>query len=236
MKKIAVFVEGQTEQIFIEKLLTELIGKKKLVINKFKFKGSMKTQRNPVAIRVHTITNETLYYFTIYDCGCDSSVQTDIRDRITSLVNEGFYLVLGIRDVFPEKNIHKLRQYINYAIPIVDIPVNIIFAVNEIESWFLAEEFHYKKLSNKLTIKIVNDTIGFDIRRETTETIDQPSKMLQKVYNKAQIGYQKRAKQVQKTVKVLSYENLYFTVRKRNNSFNELLTSIESIFEVSTNE
>ena len=32
MKKLAVFVEGQTEQIFVEKLLEEIAGRNKMVI------------------------------------------------------------------------------------------------------------------------------------------------------------------------------------------------------------
>lgn len=227
MKKIAFFVEGQTEQIFIEELLYQIIGEKKLIVDKFKIKGSMKVPRNPAIIKAQTINKETLYYFTIFDCGGDRKVQSDIRDRIPYLKNENFCLVLGIRDVYPEKDIDALRYYVNYGIPNIGIPVNIIFAINEIESWFLAEEHHYKKLSPKLTIDVVNGVVGFDIRTETTETIEQPSRILQKVYNKASIGYQKMAKQVQKTVKALDYENMYFNVRLRNCSFNELLSNID---------
>jgi len=42
MKKIAFFVEGQTELIFINKLLIEIAGQKNISIRQFKFnKGSI---------------------------------------------------------------------------------------------------------------------------------------------------------------------------------------------------
>ncbi len=39
MKKLAIFVEGQTEMIFVEKLLTEIGTKKQISIRKEELKG-----------------------------------------------------------------------------------------------------------------------------------------------------------------------------------------------------
>ena len=39
MKKIAFFVEGQTEQVFINKLLEEIAGRKNISINIFQLRG-----------------------------------------------------------------------------------------------------------------------------------------------------------------------------------------------------
>jgi len=38
-KKIACFVEGQTEQIFVERLFQEIAGYKKISIETYKFQG-----------------------------------------------------------------------------------------------------------------------------------------------------------------------------------------------------
>ena len=44
MKRIAIFVEGQTEQIFVNKLLIEMAGKKNIAIELKRFAGIGKPQ------------------------------------------------------------------------------------------------------------------------------------------------------------------------------------------------
>ena len=44
-KKIACFVEGQTEQIFVEKLFQEIAGYKQISIETYKFQGSKGNRR-----------------------------------------------------------------------------------------------------------------------------------------------------------------------------------------------
>ena len=43
MKRIAFFVEGQTEQLFINKLLIEIAGHKNIAINLFQLRGGSST-------------------------------------------------------------------------------------------------------------------------------------------------------------------------------------------------
>ena len=45
MKKLAVFVEGQTEQLFVERLLEEAAGKKQICIEKRQAFGGRPTVR-----------------------------------------------------------------------------------------------------------------------------------------------------------------------------------------------
>jgi len=50
MKKVALFVEGQTDQIFTEKLIREIIGKHKFSITNYKFLGGNRGIRKPLCL------------------------------------------------------------------------------------------------------------------------------------------------------------------------------------------
>jgi len=230
MKKIALFVEGQTDQIFTEKLIREIIGKHGFSITKYKFLGGKNNIRRPLWLTTQNTNVDKEYYFVIYDCGGDDKVQSDIRERLDTLREESFSLVIGIRDVYPETNIEKLRKYLyRYIDQKTDVPVKIILAVNEIEAWFLAEETHYPRISKKISFETANKIAGIDVCKDNTESISHPSDILKQIYMKGGTTYDKSKEKVQRTVDVLNYENLYMNVRSRNNSLNELLTCLDGL-------
>jgi len=230
MKKIALFVEGQTDQIFTEKLIREIIGKHGFSITNFKFLGGIKSIRKPLLLTTQNKKIDVEYYFVIYNCGGDDKVQSDIHERLDSLQEESFSLVIGIRDVYPETDIEKLKNYLYFGISLkTDISVRTILAVNEIEAWFLAEETHYPKISERISLKTANEIAGIDVSKDNTESIFHPSETLKQIYMRGKTTYDKSKEKVQRTVETLNYENLYINVRNRNNSLNELLTCLDGI-------
>jgi hypothetical protein len=232
MKKIALFVEGQTEQIFTEKLIREFIGKHGFSVTNYKILGGKKSPRKPLCLTAQNIGVGTEYYFVIYDCGGDNKVQSDIRERIDSLRKQSFSLVIGIRDVYPclETDIVNIRRYLYYGIsPMSGVSIEIILAVMEIESWFLAEETHYPKIYKKLSLEVANKIAKMDVSTSDTETIPHPSDILKQIYMKGGRTYNKSREKVQRTVDALDYENLYINIRNRNKSLNELLTCLDGL-------
>jgi hypothetical protein len=144
------------------------------------------------------------------------------------LREESFSLVIGIRDVYPETDLEKLRKYLYYDISSQqNIATKIILAINEVESWFIAEETHFQKISKKLTMKAVNSIAKIDVSKESTESIPHPSFTLKQIYISGGTTYDKSAEKVQRTVDTLDYTNLCQNVRKRNGSLNELLSCLE---------
>jgi hypothetical protein len=234
MKKIAIFVEGQTELIFMQKLIKEIIGNAKLAFSIRESSGSQDTRRM-LEIASPAMGESAVYYFMICNCHSDRTVKSDILRQMPTLRKEAYTLVLGIRDVFPVPDIQMLRNNIKNGLP-NDIPTHIILAVQEVEAWFIAEETHYEKISSKLTIETVNAMCNIDIKNDTTEKIPHPAETLKQIYMQGGTTYDKSKKKVERMVECLDYENLYINIRKRNDSFNELLSEIESVFEASTNE
>ena len=116
MKKIAFFVEGLTEQLFIEKLLSEVFDNKKIAIEVKKIRGGTKIPISITAISTPTVSQNTNYYILIYDCGGDSNIRSYIQDRRENLIKSGYKKVIGIRDVYPDfsrNEIHKLLYGLN---------------------------------------------------------------------------------------------------------------------------
>ena len=232
MKKVAVFVEGQTEQIFTEELVKHIFGNAQIKIETLQFSGKTGI-RQIYSIRSVNITSSTNYYFRIYDChggGENSTVKSDIIEQFPGLLRESFTNIIAIRDVFPLIDIVKLKSMMNASIPFNAIlPIKIILAIKEIESWFLAEETHYPKISDRITYLTANEITGIDVSKNNTEIISHPSDTLKQIYMKGGTTYDKSRKKVQRTVNVLSYENLYINVRNRNTSLNELLTCLDGL-------
>jgi hypothetical protein len=232
MKKVAIFVEGQTEQIFAEELLKNIFGHAKIDIEKLQFSGSVEHRRIRT-IRSSKTNLQGQYFFRIYDChggGENSTVISDIKEQFARLLRESFSYIIGIRDVYPLSDIKKLESMLSMGLPNdIALPVKICLAVREIESWFLAEENHYQLVSETLTVPCINSIVGIDIKTTSTETINQPSLVLKQIYQSVGKNYNKKKWETERTVYNLDYDNLYMCVRNRNNSLNELLTCLDGL-------
>ena len=232
MKKIAIFVEGQTDLIFIENLVRNVFGHAKINLETIRFSGK-EGLRRICSIRLADTASSAQYLFRIYDChggGENSTVKSDIHEQFNRLLEESFSYIIGIRDVYPLTDTNKLKTMMKLNLPENEIlPIKIILAVMEIEGWFLAEENHYSQIDSALTIPLVNSIIGFDITTTSTETIERPSLSLKQVYQKASKDYKKKRWEAERTVHALDYDNLYLAVRNRNDSLKELLTCLDGL-------
>ena len=103
MKKIAFFVEGQTEVIFIEEFLYQFLGYEKTTIKTTSIHGKT------IFINAKKlIENKNYeYYFLVVNTGSDKMVGTTIRKNMSNMLGkEGFNRLFAVRDVFsPDEGI-----------------------------------------------------------------------------------------------------------------------------------
>lgn len=232
MKKIALFVEGQTEAIFTSELINQLFGeiRANVVVR------NMHRAYNKINISEFTTDTAKEYYFLIYNCGTDDKVKSNIKDNYPKLKQAGFIYIIGLQDLFnpqrKKKDIDdkRFRENINIGIP-QEIPAKIYFAIQETEAWFIAEETHYQKISPVLTIETVNSIAGIDIEKDDTEKISHPTVTLNRIYEAGgkKRGYSKNKNAIKHVVSKLDFNNLYLVVRKRNNSLSELLACLDGL-------
>jgi hypothetical protein len=232
MKKIAFFVEGQTEQIFISELLTRLFSEHKKVIKTHK----MRKLYHNINIENFITDEPKEYSIVIYDCGTDNKVKSDILDNYQKLREAGYNSIIGLQDFFNPKRqkkeitVQQLKKDLNFDLEQI-IPTEIFLAVQEIESWIIAEEKHYETIVPSLQIDDINAIAGINIQTGNSEEISHPAIALDKIYKAGgrTSGYTKHEYVVKNIISKLDFANLYLNVRNRNNSLNELLTWLDGL-------
>jgi len=229
VKRLAVFVEGQTEQIFMLKMLVAVAGNHKVTVDVIQARGSGTSRA--VTLQGQSATN-TPYYALICDCGADSSVASDIRDNYEGLVTAGYHLVLGLRDVYPVPNdkIPDIRTSIARIMPKGAIPVHLVLAVREIEAWFIVEDEHYPAIHPELTAALINEKLTFDTATVVAEDIDAPAQTLHDAYQLKGRAYHKSRTHVQRTVNALNYSRLDTELSIRVAALGELCGHVNKFF------
>jgi hypothetical protein len=226
VKKLAIFVEGKTEQIFVKKLLTEIAGKLHISIEI----KSRKNSNSAKVIMKDTVTSATKFYVLIYNSCNDETVISDIKELYKSLSLEGYERILGLRDVYPipiaEKS--KLQRRLTYSLPKGVIPINIVLAVMEVEAWFLAEYNHFIKIDPSLTPDTIQAIFGFNPQTDDMEARLKPSDDIKNIYNQVGKGYDKNEKQLNRLAANLDYEFIYIKLVNSVPSLGEFIRYIDN--------
>ncbi len=212
MKKLAFFVEGQTEQLFVQALVETCAGEKNVQINSKRGNLGRKYERIFMEIDAKKIGTGEDYFVLIVDSGSDGGVISDIRDRFDSLVLSNYSMIVGLRDVrpsFSRNEIKKLQDGVRSSIiTLTKIPVHFYLSIMEIESWFLAENTHFLRIDSRLTKKRIISELGFFPNDKNVESREIPSDDLAKIYNIVNIHYNKSRKTVQKVIDSLDFKKI----------------------------
>jgi hypothetical protein len=163
-RKVALFVEGLTEQVFVRDFLikwydwdTIEVGLDCFTLNA----GNEHSAPYPYG------TVDSKNYYQIFNIGNDNSVLSVMIDRADRLQNAGYTLVVGLRDMFNkvyhqktfEKNnqrvidqelnqkfIQSARESIEASAKQVDLC--LLYAIMEVESWLLGMPKYMGQLQN----------------------------------------------------------------------------------------
>lgn len=211
MKRLAVFVEGQTEQIFVEKLIEEIMGKQNIYVVKEVPKTNRKGERIYTEIDAKGSYTNQEYFILIRDCQNDERVQSDIIDQCQQLHNAKYDRIIGIRDVFPiaKNDLPRLRRAVKHGVPQRLMPINIILAIMEVEAWFLGEVSHFSKIAPHITRQAIHAKIRFDPWIDNVEDRMNPASDLDEIYQIAGLRYDKKRATVSNIVQILDYATMY---------------------------
>lgn len=227
MKSLAFFVEGATEVFFVKRLIREIAQTKSIHIQTGKIIGG---KRVPVLHTLNGIgpTNTIDYYFQIMNCKGDKQVAKRILDSRTSLQQQKFEKVIGLRDAKPEflKNeIPRANTSINRIFQNPGIPVEVVISTMEIESIFLAEISHFGRIDSNLTVAEIYLTLGFSPLQDDMELRDDPATDLNDCYSIVNKTYDKTTGH---TIQSLDFNNIYQNLPNKFGSLNQIVSSIES--------
>lgn len=204
MKKIAIFVEGLTEFLFTCKLIEQLLEAKNFHIH------HVPEHDKTFTLKKVTSPEGVDYFFMIYNAGGDNAVKSRILSNYKSLENSGYMLILGLRDVYPESadNIDKIKKGLNVGLEGVSVDLEIVLAIMEIEAWFI-QKAHFERLNPILTPEKIAEETGFDFARDHPRNIEQPSALLNTIYEISELSYTKKRHHINTVLSFLDFDELY---------------------------
>ena len=241
MKKIAFFVEGQTEQLFINKLIIEIAGQRNISVELERFQGNGKRPTKDIYPKTTSNPVSPKHYALIHDCRGDSSVRSRIIDNYQTLFLQGHTQIIGLLDFFPQNLCPEtnLTQFENELIngtvkrnrhvtPPLPDNTTIVVAVNEIESWFLSECNHFTYIDPTLKNSLIVSRLGFDPCIDDMTLRSHPAQDLHEIYQLANKAYNKKKKNVERTIDCLDYANIYIKLTSKITKLNELISKIDT--------
>lgn len=207
MSALAIFVEGQTELVFVERLLFEMFGYQGLRIELEEQHGWFYRE---IGIRGAPPEN-ACHNVLLINCACDGKVLSAIEERANKLQHAGYERIIGLRDIYPAPSdeLEEIYELIANRLVSMPLPCKIVIAVREIEAWFIADTKHFSRYNPLLTPAFILQKIGVDIAQKDVEQIPHPSELLSRIYNLVGGTYGKKLKEAHRVVKILNYEYLY---------------------------
>ena len=239
MKKIAFYVEGQTEQLFLKRLIVEIAGQKNIAVELQRFQGKYKPKKQITP--TSQLNANPDHYVLLYDCMGDESVKSRILEDKESLFNSGYEEIIGLRDLydFQLNNLNRLKTTLNDGVTrngkviIPPLPKNatIIIAVREIEDWFLKECSHFKCVDKSIILNSEQITqLGFNPCEDNlTKRSSSAVEDLNAVYQLANKSYSKSKKRLENnTLNCLDYAIIYLRLRDNLPDLKELIDKIDN--------
>lgn len=229
MKKLAIFVEGNTELLFVDTLLNEIVGEHNILIEHRRIRGGKTTRRTMRLIDAISADTGQDYFVLLLDCGGDRLVKDRILEEHENLTKKDYTKIIGIRDVRPEftrADIPKLESGLRKYIKTSLIPVEFVLSVMEIEAWFLAEFHHYPKIDPAITVAAIRANLGFDPEQDDMSQRSAPADDLDACYGIARKTYTKEDSGV--TVAALDYPFLYLELPNKIPYLKTLIDGIDS--------
>jgi len=227
MKKIAIFVEGQADLMFFDRLILELATESGLAVEHAEALGGSAHARQLKFLKKQTLHPHHKYYVLIVNCAGDSNVKSDIIERYEGLRRAGYAAVFGLRDVygmFRYEDVPKLRAMLKVGMPDGEVPVHLFLAIMEIEAWLLAEYTHFGRISPSLTMERIRKHLHFDPSRDDVEQRWHPAEDMDRIYKLAGTRYTKQRNNLQRTLDVIDFPFFISHVSRRFSDADRLIS------------
>ena len=234
MRRLAIFVEGLTEELFAERFLTEIARDRGLNIEKHRASGGKATQRSFTQVVSSSPSSTPQFYALIVNSGTDNRVKSDIMENYDSLVAKGYRTIVGMRDAYPEAKtlaeVSKLRRSLPYKVKTAPCDVNFVLGVMEIEAWFISEHTHFPRINTKLNLERIKTAMGFDPSKDNIQRRPCPTNDLKAIYRLARIEYTKEEASIRRTLNALDFSE----VDRLKTRFEDLRLFIEKVDKLLT--
>ena len=234
MKKLAIFVEGLTEQILVRQMLQAVLDRNRIAIQTVKITGGHNVRMSFTVMRAARVDRQTDFYILIYDCGGETNVKGYLMARRDKLISNGYTMILGLRDVYPNfsrEEVPKLLRGLNHKLPQKKAVTHIFLAIMETEAWFLGEYRHLKKVSRKLTPEFIEKHLGFNPKTENMEDRDHPAVDMKTAYQLVGHDYTKKRDRLNAVISKLDFRYFTHELAKKMPSIGKFIVGLEQFFK-----
>ncbi|MGN5345221.1 MAG: hypothetical protein ACOKSU_24985 [Pseudomonas sp.] len=213
---MAFFVEGYSEMLFVDKLVTEIAGAHKVLVEQRQVKGGVTVPKSMITVKAASIEDGHEFFVLIIDCGGDQLVKSRLLEEHEGLTKAGYEKIICIRDVRPDYSrdeIPDLERGLRYKVKTSLAPVDFVLSTMELEAWFLAEFNHYSKIDASINSEEIHKLIGYHPETDDPSLRDFPTDDLTRCYGIAGKTYTKS--EVARTVEALDYMYIYTDLKDR---------------------
>ncbi|WP_027003806.1 hypothetical protein [Hugenholtzia roseola] len=223
--KTAIFVEGQTELVFVREYLLKRFDYQDITLDCY----TLFTDSNFHPTEYALPNENATHHFQIINVGNDNAVITRILRREKYLWNSGFNRIIGLRDMYSKSYRELVKE-----VGIIDLNLNeefkqstkeliskksekpnqidFAFAIMEAESWILGFRNCFEKISPLLSVKYIEEQLGFNLETIDPETtFFHPAKTMEQIYSLADKTYKKskgNIEAIMASLQKVDFENL----------------------------
>lgn len=230
MNKLAIFAEGQTEEIFAQHLVSFLGSDIELDIQIERVSGGRGSRNRVIQLRAAGDSRD--FFVLIVTCGQDDHVKSDLLDRYQGLVDAGYNKIVAIKDLFPKPREEEelVREGFEILLPVKPVHPVLVLAVMEIEAWFLAEHTHFNQIRQDLTMDLICTKLGFDPSVDDMQNREHPANDLENAYFLVLLNYHKTRAHVERTVDAIDFPSITTDVANKFRDLERLIELIRSFF------
>ena len=189
--KIAIFVEGLTEDVFLTALLENYFNPGKIEISRVKHQGHTKR------VYFRSLEQQSQYgehFCLIVDVGSDEAVLSKLKESYQNMRKKGYSAFFGLRDLKSGQHDRFGQYFVRKTQEIVDDfrvehNVHFHFAKMEIEAWFFAAPGLMTRVHSRLTNEFVQSITGINLDITDPEaSIENPAVMIRRIFRTVGLG------------------------------------------------
>ena len=219
MRKVAVFVEGQTELVFVRELLAKWYDYDSKKIG-FSCYNLLSNEFCDTSYQYGDETSEN--YYLIVSVGNDNSVLGKIRARMPFLIKGNYDVIIGLRDMFSDSYIKDAKgreikddvtkmhiEAVKEQIAAIENGEKIAFhyAIMEVEAWLLGMYQYLERIDERLTPDYIKKNVGLDLTQDPETTIFHPAVELGKIYESVGKLYGKHDSDISTIMSILTKDD-----------------------------
>ena len=217
MRRLAVFTEGQTEQVLVRHIVGRVVDHSDLGFDCLRISG---TRHERVPFRYGDTSRQI--YILLFNVGNDESVITAVRDRKQGLAEKG-YEIIALRDIYSENYLRQAGRCVNQSVVEKMIRsmekqfgrstrgsmASLHFAVMEVEAWYLGMYELLEEIHSTLSVDFVESKTGLKLANlDPQSEFVHPSSFLDSLLRLVGDKYKKDRKDAERFASRVTLEHL----------------------------